>query len=320
MRTVLIGMLFALLAACSSAPAPDVIRVGTYATTDQLPVWVMEAEGIAARHSLVIEESPAYAGGLAALEALAADEIDLTYPGVVPALALAGQGRIPSDIAIVGLNNAASPAAPSAALVVGEDIADWSDLAGRAIAIHNVTSINAASFAARAAAEGLRDYEFVTVGLVDMGLAVRDGTVAAAVMEEPWTTQSVLRGDGHILAFTQGEPPLEAMPITVIAVRAELAADRALLERFLRAHLDAVRFIADETTRARSLFAPKLAISEEVAQGLHLKAFPLDSRLDVAAVQALQALLAANGGAVTPIDPGTFYSPDALESVLADGT
>ncbi|HET7728211.1 MAG TPA: ABC transporter substrate-binding protein [Candidatus Limnocylindrales bacterium] len=320
MRSVLIGAMLVILAGCASAPPPDVIRFGILATTDQLPAWVMQAEGIAARHGLVLEESPPYAGGLALLEAMAADEIDAGYPGIVPAMALAARGQIPSDVRIVGLTNLATPAARSAALVVREDVATWSDLAGRRVGIHSTTSINAASFTARAAVEGLTDYEFVTIGFVDMGLAVRDGTVAAAVMEEPWTTQSVLRGDGRILAFTQGEPPLESMLLSVIAVRAEVAADDALLRRFLRAHLEAVQFIADEPRRARDLMASKLAIGAEVAQQLRLKAFPLDARLDMGDVQALQELLAASGVEVPLVDPLTFYSPGALEAVLSEGT
>lgn len=317
MRGPLIGLAMTALAACSTAPDPQVIRFGILATTDQLPTWVMKAEGIAARHGLAIEESAPYVGGLKLMEALAADEIDIAYPGTVPAIAAAGQGLVPADVAIVGLAGVATPAAPAAALVVGKGVGDWADLAGQQIGIHSLTSINAASFLLRARAEGVLDYEFVLIEFPDMGLAVRDGTVAAAVMEEPWTTQSVLRGDGRILAFTQGEAPLATMPLTVIAVRAEIAADAGLLRRFLRSHLEAVRFIADEPVRARGLFARNLAISDEVAQQLHLKAFPLDARLDIAALQALQAQLATSDAAGPPIDPASFYSPEALEAVLA---
>lgn len=318
-----IGILAAvtLLAAatCSPAPAADVIRVAMYPTTDMLPIYVMEAEGIAARHGFRIEESEPYAGGLAVLDAIVAGDADLSYPGMVPVLAHASQGHVPGSVVIVGLNTLVTPNAPSAALFVGAGVDDWGDLAGRQIGTHNVTSINAASFAARAKAEGLDQYEFVIVSLIDMGLAVRDGTVAAAVMEEPWTTQAVLRGDGHVLAYTQGEPPLELVPLTAIAVSPALAANSDLLKRFLRAHLEAVRLIQEDPERVRNLFVPKAAISAEVAQQMRLKEFPLDARLDIADVQALQVLLAAGGTPASPIDPVTFYAPEALEAVLAEG-
>ncbi len=313
---VLIGS----VSACTPSVAPlDPIRVGAYPTTDMLPVYVMQAEGIAARHGLEIILSEPYAGGLAAAEAIAADEVDVTYPGIVPLLSLASAGRIPADIAVIGVDDVVTAEAPSAALFIGTGVTSWADLSGRQIGIHSLTSINAAAFAARARFEGLTDYEFVVVSLVDMGIAVRDGTVSAAVMEEPWTTQAVIRGDGRILAFMEGEPPLENMPLTAIVVRAELLDSPDLARRYLLAHLESVKFIAEHEAEARALFVPAMGISAEVASRLHLKSFPLDARLDMAAVLALEQLLNDAGAIDTRIDPATFYAPALLESILADG-
>lgn len=319
---VAIGTAIALgLAACSAGtPSPGTsIRVGMYPTTDMLPVYVMESAGIAERHGFAIVESEPYGGGLAASEGLIRNEIDITYPGIVPLLALAAEGAIPADIAVVGVNTVATPEAPSAALLANAEIASWGDLSGRQIGIHNVTSINAASFAARALLEGVRDTTFVIVEFRDMGLAVRDGLVAAAVMEEPWTTQSLMRGDGHILGFTQGEPPMASVPQTAIAVRAELLDDPDLLRRFLAAHLEAVAFIAAHEPEARRALIPKQHVSEEVAEALRLKAFPLDARLDLASLSDLERTMADAGLLSTLVDPATFYDPTTLESVLAGG-
>lgn len=306
-------------AGCSTPAKPDTIRLGMFAATDMLPIYVMESQGIAARHRLVLQKSEPFAGGLPASEAIVRDEIDISYPGLVPLFALAAAGKIPSDIAIVGVNQTVTPEAPSAALLVGVDITRWSDLSGRQIGIHNTTSINAASFAARAKAEGVTDYEFVVLGFTDMGLAVRDGTVAGAVLEEPWTTQSLLRGDGRVLGWTQGEPPLERVPLTAIAVRPELLAHSDVLARFLRAHLEAVRYIEDNPAQARSLFVTNLGVSPEVASRLNLKEWAVDARLDMAGVQEFQRILSEAGVTSPPVDPATFYTPGPLEAVLGKG-
>lgn len=309
--------------ACTTpAAAPDALRIGVYASTDFLPVYVMENQVIAARHRLELTMSEPFAGGLAAAEAIVRGEVDVSYVGLVPLFALASAGKVPSDISVLGINQIATPEAPSAALVVGAGTRRWSDLSGRQIGIHNLTSINAASFAARAKAEGVTDYEFVILGFTAMGLAVRDGTVAGAVMEEPWTTQSLLRGDGQVLGWTQGEPPLERVPLTAIAVRTELLAKPDLLDRFLRAHLEAVRYIHDKPTAARSLFVANLGVSADVASGLLLKEWPLDPRLDMTAIREFQDTLRAagvSGGASMPVDPATFYTPGPLDAILGKG-
>lgn len=315
-----VGAAVLLSAACTTPPAaPDTLRIGVYASTDFLPIYVMESKGIAARHRLALEKSKPFAGGLAAGEAIARDEVDVSYPGLVPLFSLAAAGQVPSDIAIVGVNQVVTPQAPAAAFLAGEGITRWSDLSGRQIGIHSTTSINAASFAARAKAEGVTDFDFVVIGFSDMGLAVRDGTVAGAVMEEPWTTQSLLRGDGQVLGWTQGEPPLERVPLTAIAVRAELLGRPEVLARFLRAHLEAVRFIRDNPAEARQLFVANLGVSSEVAAALHLKEWPLDARLDMAGVLEFQQILDAAGAATPPVDPATFYTPGPLDTVLGEG-
>ena len=319
LRVAMFGVVLAAVGGCAPTAPPDVVRVGMTTTIDMLPIYAMEAEGIAARHGFVIEESEPLRSGMAGIEALAAGEVDVTYPGIVPAIAAAGQGLVPAELAIVGLSSVVTSDTPSGALLVREGIDECADLTGRTIGLHNLTSITAAAFFARATAEGLTDFEVVIVDMADMGLAVRDGTLDAAVTEEPWTTQSALRSDGQILAFTKGEPPLATVPIAVIAVSSALAADEDLLRRFLRAQLEAVRFIHDQPERARALLVPELAISAEVAQQLHLRDYPLDARLDIAAVEALQELIADTDAAGPPIDPETFYSEAILEAVLGEG-
>lgn len=304
---------------CTTPIKPDTLRIGVYASTDFLPIYVMDSQGIAARHRLTLVQSGPFGGGLAASEAIVRDEIDISYVGLVPLFTLSAAGLVPSDITIVGENQVATPQAPSAAVLAGDAITGWSDLSGRQIGIHNVTSINAASFAARAKAEGVTNYEFVVLGFSDMGLAVRDGTVAGAVMEEPWTTQSLLRGDGRVLGWTQGEPPLEQVPLTAIAVRTELAAQPDLLARFLRAHLEAVRYLADSPVQARSLFVSNLGVSPEVASTMNLKEWAIDARLDTGGVQEFQRIISEAGVISPPVDPTTFYTPGPLEAVLGRG-
>lgn len=303
---------------CAQAPAPVEVRVGMYATTDMLPIYVMQARGDAARHGLRLIESTDYASGLAAAEALARDEIDVAYPGVVPLLSLVASGAVPRDVALLGANSIVSPDHPSSALLVAARVTSWDDLEGAQIATHNPNSVSAAAFAARAKAEGVTAYEFVSVGFVDMGLAVRDGLVAAAITDEPWTTQSVERGDGHILAYMLGEPPLEHIPVTALAVRRELLDDGTIPERFLRAHLDAVAFIAAHDAEARALIATNLGISPQIATQMTMKGWAADGRLDLASLDALQAVLVDAGVQPALVPAQSIYFPTTLETILGE--
>ena len=316
---VLIALLV-LAAGCAPATPADAvftIRVGIYPTIDMLPIYVMEHEGIAARYGFTPAESP-YGSGLAVAQAIAKDEIDVAYPGLVPLFSLSAAGQVPSKVAVVGIATVASPEFPVGQVLAGSAIASWHDLQGRQVATHNTTSANAAAFSARARAEGVTAFEFVVVAFPDMGLAVRDGVVAAAAMDEPYATQSVLRGDGHVLAYVFGEPPITSAPVVAIAARAAMLGGRQLTA-FLRAHLDAVRFIRDHPDEARQLLVAKLGVSETVAARMNLRDFPLDARIDMASVTALEEVLLAAGAIPARLDLASFSSSSPLDSIPGAG-
>jgi ABC-type nitrate/sulfonate/bicarbonate transport system substrate-binding protein len=319
LRTLCPALMLAVAgAACTGAPASPgmTIRVGIYPTIDMLPLYVMEHEGIASRHGFTLVKSEPYAGGLAVAEALAKDEVDVAYPGIVPLLSLAAKGTVPADVIVVGCASAADQEHPVTAVVTGAGIQTWKDLEGRQVATHSATSTAAATFIARMKAEGFSRFEFVIIGFPDMGLAVRDGTVAAALMDEPYLTQSLLRGDGHVLGYTMGQPPLPSTPVVAIAARAELAGTPQLAA-FVRSHVEAVRFIRDHPTEARNLLVRELGVSKEVAAQVQLRYSPPDARLDVNGLAQLQGILVDAGALAGALDLSSLYSPGILESILA---
>ena len=109
----------------------------------------------------------------------------------------------------------------------------------------------------------MSNYKLVEIPIPNMGLAVVGGNVAAAVMSEPFLTQSLLRGDGKLLGWLLGEPPFERMELTLIVFRADFYRNNPQAVRaFLRSQLQAVKYINQNPDRVRSILAKRLGTQQ----------------------------------------------------------
>lgn len=88
-----------ILAGCEApTPAsPVTLRMGMYTAQDYLPYFVMQEQGFDKKYGLNITVSPV-AGGAAAIDAMVAGTMDMSLAGIVPLLAAAERGLIPSHV------------------------------------------------------------------------------------------------------------------------------------------------------------------------------------------------------------------------------
>ena len=309
------------LTACSR-PAPTqqvTLRIGFLRIQDDLPYFVMQEQGFAKQHGLQLVDI-LYQSGAAIVEAVAAGAVNVgSDVGTVPILAAAERGLVPGTVMPVGASYFIDPEHPSVALLAGSAVNTWKDLERQFIAVNGKNSLSAVAMRGRLRHEGVYEVMLTEISFADMGLAVAGGNVAAAVMSEPWLTQSLLRGDGKLLDWVIGGPPFEHIQGTMIIFRADFARKNPQAVRaFLRAQLQAVRWINEHPQEARSILVKWLGLSQEVAQKVRLPRWSLDARNDPALLGSMQPLLVEIGLLKAPIPVNQLYDEMLLKEVLAE--
>ena len=301
----------------TSAP-PVTLRIGVYTAQDYLPYYAMEEQGLDKKYGLKFTEIPV-AGGAAAIDAIANGTMDAALAGIVPVLAAAERGLFPEKIVAVAANNFADLEHRGAGVLVAAAVHSWKDLEGKKIGTNARNSILTAAAVARLKQEGVSGYSFLEIPLPNLGLALAGGNVAAAVMNEPYITQSMLRGDGKLLDWVIGGPPFEKMEVSTIVFSADFRRHNPNgVKAFLRAHLAAVRWVNDHPDTARLVLAKRLNLSEEVVRKINLLRWPADARTDRAQLEQTQQVLLGANVLQRPTDARRIHDETLLAEVLKE--
>jgi ABC-type nitrate/sulfonate/bicarbonate transport system substrate-binding protein len=220
-------------------------------------------------------------------------------------------------VVAVATNALADPERPGIAVVVARGVRTWDDLRGQLIGVYAIDSLGGAALRARLQRERVTGYRLVEIAMPNLGLAVTDGAVAAVAMPEPFVGHSIVRGDGVLLDWIIGGPPLERMVYTALTVRSSLAHERpALVRALIAAHLAAVAWIADNPEASRALVARRLGITETLGRQIKMLRWPADGRADDALFVSMQDVLVQHGLLRAPVPPGRVFRSDLLEDVL----
>jgi len=310
------------LAACTpKAGTPQfTFRIGLIPSPSCLSYFVIQEQGFAKRNGLQFVEQP-YPGGAAIIEAVANGSLDMGVSvGTVPVVFAAERGLIPSKVVPAAANDFADTDHPVIGVLVSSSITGWPDLAGKQIAVNALNSINAAAVMGRLQLEGVRgDCKLVEIPLPNMGLAVAGGNVAAAVMSEPYMTQSLLRKDGRLQDWVVGGPPFERMEVTMTIFSADLCSSKPeAVKAYLRAQLQAVKWIDQNPEGAKVILARRLGVNPEPAQKMKLSRFPLDGRNDPVLLESMQPVLINAGMLKAPIPANRLYDETLLNEVLKE--
>ncbi len=317
---VLLVTVVSLTACAPPKPAQQfTLRIGILGIQADLPYFVMQEKGFDKKYGLQFVET-SYTAGTPLIEALAANELDVSLTvSSVAALQAAERGLNPSKVIPIAGNNFCDPEHPSVGVLVAPTITKWQDLQGKQIATPGLKTITSAAIIGRLEQEGVSDYKLVEISFANMGLAVAGGNVAAAAMSEPYLTQSLLRKDGRLLGWVMGGPPLDRAESTMITVSADIYRNNPeAVKAFLRAHLQAVKWITQNPDSARSILAKRLNLSAEVGRNIHLSWWPLDAHNDPALLESMQPLLVKIGLLKAPIPASQVYDETLLNEVLAE--
>lgn len=308
------------LTSCNpSKPAPQFkLRIGILTTQNVLPYFVMQEQGFAKRHGLQFVET-SYPGGGPIIEAITTGSLDVGAIGSTPILFAAERGLIPDKIVPVAANDFADPDHPGAGVLVAHSINGWKDLKGQQIAINVKGSLTDIATKVRLQQEGISGYNLVEIPIANEGLAVAGGNVAAATMVEPYLTQSLLRKDGKLLGWVIGGPPFKRIPFTMIVFSTNFYRNNPqAVKAYLRAHLQAAKWINQNLADARAILGKCQNLSGEVSQKMNLLRFSQDGRNDPALLENMQPLLVKANLLKAAIPASQLYDETLLKEVLAE--
>lgn len=307
-------------AACSEDTAPPEptysLRVGMLPTTDYLPVFAMIEEGFAAREGLTITESTVV-GGTAILAGLVDGSLDIGNVGIPSLAAGAEAGTVPAKAVGVVAGTVVSPDHPLIGVVAADGVSDFAALSGRLVAVNSKVSLGAAAIIRRVTSTGAPPPELVEIPFTNMGLALRSGDVAAAVTLDPYLTQSIGRGDGHLLGWVVGGPPMERVQAGIYSAGADVVRTKPdALKAFIRALLASQEWVRTHPKESRQLLAKRLAIAPDVVAKITLPAFRRDGRSNAQQIQVILDLLAPPGAEPAPAD--SLFDETLLAAARAD--
>jgi len=280
-RTAALALL--LLAACGApqtTPAPSgndgperaEITVGVLPIADVAPVYLAVERGLFTAEGLTVTVELVQ-GGAAAIPALEAGELDISYGNWVSFL-LANQQGI--ELRAVAAGVAAAPGFTELLALPDSGLAgDPAALAGTTIAVNTLNNIGELAIRSTLEANGVDpdDVQLVEIPFPDMGAALERGDVDVIWASEPVPTV-VKRELGAVTVVDSFIGEMEGFPVAGYQATDDfLAENPRTVAAFQRAMAAAVAIIADQPETLTEVLLGYTNLAPEVVEQLSLPSY-----------------------------------------------
>jgi NitT/TauT family transport system substrate-binding protein len=307
------------------AGAGRVLRLGYFANLTHAPALVALEQGLLAQAlgPGVALELRAFNAGPEAVEALFSEALDAGYLGPNPAINAFAQSQGEAIRIVAGATSG------GAALVVAPAIREPAQLRGAKLATPQLGNTQDVALRAWLAGQGLRtdlagggDVSIVPQANAQTLETFRAGVIQGAWVPEPWASRLVLEAGGVVLVDERSLWPDGRFVTTHLVVRtAFLEQQRDLVERLLRAHVQAIDRLGAEPAQSREIVNAALArltgkalpsaVLERAWAGLSFTVDPIASSLRASAARASAV------GLLDPVSLDGIYDLDLLNAILA---
>jgi tripartite-type tricarboxylate transporter receptor subunit TctC/ABC-type nitrate/sulfonate/bicarbonate transport system substrate-binding protein len=303
----------------ASATAADTLRVNAFPNAKALPLHAGVAQGIFARHGLAVQLSFTE-NSARQREGLAAGAFEVVHAAVDNAVAMVDVAR--QDVLIVtggdgGMNE----------FFVQPHIRSFADLRGRILVVDapdTAYALLARKILLKHGLQAGRDYTVKPVGRGELRLKAmaENKENAAAILNLPFTIQAEQLGMKSLGATLDILGPYQAGGAFV--QRAWAKANGPLLERYIAAYVESLRWVLQPSNREASIaiLMEKLKLPRDVAQRTYRqladpsRGFTPEARFDLEGFRNMLALRAemegGQGGA-----PEKYFDPSYYERALA---
>ena len=236
------------IAGCTS-PSLPAVRIGyLLGDLDLLPFFVAQDKGFFKDEGITVQVTGPFEAGPQEMDALAANQLDMGYVGVPPAVLAAARKVDLSMIAGVDVEGSA--------LVTTKDIENVMELKSKKVATPAAGSIQYVLMGMLLASDNMsfKDVELFpgTINPPDMPQALQTGRIDGYFVWEPFAAEAVVSGAGKVLVESKDIWP--GHPCCVVVTRNDFAAkNSSLVAAVVRAHEKAVKFIADNPAEAKTI-------------------------------------------------------------------
>jgi ABC-type nitrate/sulfonate/bicarbonate transport system substrate-binding protein len=304
----------------TAAAEPQRLRVNAFPNAKALPLHAGVAKGIFARHDIAIELSFTE-NSSRQREGLAAGTVDIALAAVDNAVAMVEVAR--QDVIIVtggdsGMNE----------FFVQPYVRSFADLRGRIVVVDAPDTAYALLAKKILLKHGLaegKDYVVKPVGRGELRLKAMasDKENAAAILNLPFTIQAEELGLKSLGGTVDMLGPYQANGAFV--QRAWAKANAPLLERFITAYVESLRWAMQPANREESvgMLMEKLRLSRDVAERTWrmladpARGFTPDARFDRRGFDNMLALRAEMEGGRAPAAPEKYFDLSYYERALA---
>jgi NitT/TauT family transport system substrate-binding protein len=249
------------LAACGNDASSDGgtrhLRLGYFPNVTHAPAIVGDRQGLfaTALGEDVALQISYFNAGPDVIESMFAGALDVSFIGPNPAINGYAQSGGEAIRIVAGSTSG------GAFLVVRPGIAGPQDLAGAALATPQLGNTQDVALRAWLMEQGLSadtagggDVSVLPQSNADTLRAFQAGDIDGAWVPEPWATRLIQEGDGVVLVDERDLWPGGLYVTTHLIVRTEfLEQSPDLVERLLRGHLEAIRFVNANPTEAQAI-------------------------------------------------------------------
>lgn len=295
MITRVAAMLAALFALTGPAAADDVMRVNGFPNAKALPLHAGIAKGIFAKHGIKVELTLTE-NSRSQREGIGNGTYDIAHSALDNAVAMIEVAR--KDVVIVaggdsGMNE----------FFVQADIKSFADMKGRVLVVDAPDTAYALQAKKLLLQHGLKEGTDYTVKPVGSGTfrykaMVESKENAGAILNPPFTVQAAEHGMRSLGSTVELLGPYQA--VGAFVMRDWAKANGPLLERYLAAYIESLRYARDPANKAEMLatLSEKLKLSPAWAERTYAQlmnpgfGFTPDAKFDVAGFRAMLALRA----------------------------
>jgi NitT/TauT family transport system substrate-binding protein len=257
------------------------LKVGVIPIVDVAPIYLGKEKGFFSQRHIDLELVQ-QSGGAAALPGVIAGDFQLSF-GNVTSVLLAGSRNQPLRMVAEGVSSTGDPKTDFAGVVVPADspIRSAKDLAGKTVAINNLTNINDVTTRAIVDKAGgdPASIRFLELGFPDMPAAVSNHKVDAAVMVEPFLSAATSQGN-RVIAANYAEAVDRLTVASYFATQQYISQHKDVIDNFRAAIKQSLQYAQDHPDEVRRIVMTYTTIKADVAQQIKLPAWPQDMNVD----------------------------------------
>jgi NitT/TauT family transport system substrate-binding protein len=275
-------------ASAAGSPEISTIRLGLLPLADVAPVHIAIEDGLFEAEGLTVEVEYVQ-GGAAAIPALVAGDLDITFGNYVSFFLATGQGA--ADLRIIADQNHATPGFSSIMTLPDSGIAEPGDLVGKRLAVNTLSNVAEITSRAQIKDAGADPdaVEYVEIPFPDMIATLERGDVDAIFAVEPFATLAA----GELQAVEVVNPyggRLEGFPVAGFQATTEFTTQNPnTVAAFQRAMVAASQMAADDPEAVVAILPTYTTLTPELAGEISQPLYV--SEIDAAALQPVVDLM-----------------------------